>query len=111
MALEEDIDIETERLSDPAYLRQVLETGSKAIVLVDVRTPGEFDSGHIPGARNIPHTEIAGYPPTDDKDAVIVLYCRTGNRSSYAERALRSLGYSEIIDFGGVVTWPYALER
>lgn len=110
VAVEGTIDIETERLSDPAYLRQVLETAPESIVLVDVRTPREYDSGHIPGAQNIPHTEIAANPPTDDRDAVIVLYCRTGSRSSYAERALRNLGYSEVIDFGGVVSWPYALE-
>jgi phage shock protein E len=111
LAVDGNNDIEPERLSDAAYLRQVLDTAPESIVLVDVRTPGEYDSGHIPGALNIPHTEIAGNPPTDDRDAVIVLYCRSGSRSSLAERALRRLGYTEIVDFGGVVSWPNALER
>jgi phage shock protein E len=111
LAVDGNTDIEPERLTDPAYLRQVLETAPESIVLVDVRTAGEYNSGHIPRALNIPHTEIAGNPPVDDRDAVIVLYCRSGSRSSMAERALRRLGYTEIVDFGGVVSWPNALER
>ena len=104
-------EIDVNRLQDPAYLRQVIETSPEAIVLVDVRTAGEFSSGHLPEAVNIPLAEIADSPPTEEMDALIVLYCRSGNRSSQAERILRNLGYTDLVNFGGVLDWPYELER
>ena len=79
--------------------------------LVDVRTPGEFDSGAIPGAINIPHTEIGTAPPTGDRSARIVVYCRSGNRSASAKFALEQLGYTNVNDFGGVYRWEGELVR
>lgn len=73
--------------------------------LVDVRTPQEYRSGHIPGAINIEHTEILLKPPTTDRNAQIVVYCRSGNRSSQAKRALERAGYRNVIDFGGLFNW------
>lgn len=104
-------EIDVDRLQDPAYLRQVIETTPESIVLVDVRTAREFSTGHLPEAVNVPLAEIADSPPTQDKDALIVLYCRSGNRSSQAERILRNLGYSDLVNFGGVLDWPYELEQ
>lgn len=95
-----------EGLRDPVALQRLLDREPESIVLVDVRTPREFMTGHIPGAINIPHTEIAENLPTEDTDAVIVLYCRTGVRSSRAQRILEELGYSRIVNFGGVGSWP-----
>lgn len=78
-------------------------------LLVDVRTPEEYASGHIPGAENIEYTgivdafEARGIP----KDQTVYLYCRSGNRSSIAAAALARAGYTGIVDFGGIINWPY----
>jgi len=83
----------------------LIESKSEPYVLVDVRTPQEFATGYIPTAINIPHTSIAQQPPTDDKEALIILYCRSGSRSSVAEQALRKAGYKRIVNFGGILDW------
>ncbi len=87
---------------------RLLQGAIVAVLFLFLGVPGAVVA--VEGNTDI-ETERLSNPPTDDRDAVIVLYCRTGSRSSYAERVLRRLGYSEIIDFGGVVSWPYALER
>jgi phage shock protein E len=71
-------------------------------LLVDVRSQEEFDQGHLDGAALIPHTEIAARASElgDDKDRVIVLYCRTGNRSGKAKRTLEELGYTHVMNAG-----------
>jgi phage shock protein E len=79
--------------------------------LVDVRTPGEFESGAIPGAINIPHTEIGAAPPTEDRSARIIVYCRSGSRSSAAKSTLEQLGYTNVNDFGGIYRWEGDLLR
>jgi phage shock protein E len=73
--------------------------------LVDVRTPAEYAAGHIPGAENINVDIIASNPPTEDKDALIIVYCRSGNRSGDAKRMLEDLGYTNVHDFGGIYRW------
>lgn len=78
--------------------------------LIDVRTEAEYESGHIPTALNIPYDEIADRLPTGDRDALIVLYCRSGNRSGTAERTLRSLGFTNVVNFGGISRWRGGLE-
>ena len=75
------------------------------ILLYDVRTKEEYISGHIPGAVNIPHDVIADEIQIEQKDAVIVVYCRSGNRSGQAKTALEGLGYTNVIDFGGIGNW------
>ena len=71
--------------------------------LVDVRTQGEFRSGHLPGARLIPvdtiPNKLSAFGP--DKDRPIVVYCKSGSRSSRAEGILKAAGYTNIIDGGG----------
>ncbi|MBP7401112.1 MAG: rhodanese-like domain-containing protein [Clostridia bacterium] len=90
-----------------AKARMDAETG---YLLVDVRTPEEFASSHIPGAENIEYTGIVealaarGVP----KDQRIYLYCRSGNRSSIAAGTLAKAGYTAVTDFGGIIDWPYA---
>ena len=73
--------------------------------VVDVRTPAEFARGHLPGASNIPHGDITRRLPSVQPDtaASIVLYCRTGSRSGIAARQLRELGYTNVINAGGLV--------
>ena len=83
---------------------------SNAIIL-DVRTPEEFASGHIKNAINIPNESI-GIDIMDklsDKNATILIYCRSGNRSKQAASKLEKLGYSNIYEFGGINTWKYGI--
>ena len=77
-------------------------------IILDVRTEVEFASGHIPGAILIPNEtigteEIAQLP---DKDQLILVYCRSGNRSRQAADKLARLGYTNIVEFGGINSWP-----
>ncbi len=74
-------------------------------ILVDVRTPEEFASGHIPTAVNIPNDTILAKPPTRDKAALIIVYCRSGSRSAAAYRALTGAGYTNVVDFGPIGRW------
>ena len=77
-------------------------------LILDVRTPEEFAAGHIPGAINIPNEEIgtARIPELTDKDQLILVYCRSGNRSKQASEKLAAQGYSNIVEFGGINSWP-----
>jgi len=77
-------------------------------IILDVRTHEEFASGHIPGAMVIPNEtigteEIAQLP---HKDQLIMVYCRSGNRSKQASDKLVKLGYTNIVEFGGIIDWP-----
>ena len=74
-------------------------------VLIDVRTPREYADGHLPTAINIDHREIADGLAEMDRDQPIVLYCRTGNRSGRADRTLRRMGFTNVVDFGGIIHW------
>lgn len=80
-----------------------------AIIVVDVRTEEEYNSGHIEGAILIPNESIATDQPEflPDLDAEILIYCRSGNRSKQAADKLIQMGYTNIFDFGGIIDWPY----
>lgn len=88
--------------------KNIMDTESNIIIL-DVRTQDEFDSGHIDGAILIPNTEITAKAPEIlvDKDQKILVYCRSGNRSKSASEDLISMGYTQVYDFGGINDWPY----
>ena len=77
-------------------------------LILDVRTPEEFAAGHIPGAINIPDENIgtAQIPELPDQDQLILVYCRSGNRSKQASEKLAALGYTNIVEFGGINSWP-----
>lgn len=83
----------------------------KGYILLDVRTQEEFDEGHIEGAILIPDTEIRDRAGTElpDKDATILIYCRSGRRSKLAAQDLVDLGYTHVYEFGGILNWPYAV--
>lgn len=70
---------------------------------IDVRSPGEYATGHVEGAVNIPHTEIADCiaEVTEDKDKRLYLYCRSGRRSGLATDVLQQMGYNNAINVGG----------
>ena len=85
----------------------------EAIVL-DVREQDEFDAGHIPGAVLLPVGTITKDTATaviPELDSVVLVYCRSGNRSKKASQALVDLGYTGIYEFGGINTWPYEVEQ
>ena len=73
-------------------------------IWIDVRSAGEFDGGHVEGAVNIPHTEIVERiaEVTENKDATLYLYCRSGRRSGIAADALSEAGFSNAINIGGL---------
>lgn len=97
-------------LTNPENLKNFIETSGSDYILVDVRTKAEFDSGHIPTAILIPYDTITRNLPTTDKDAVIIVYCRSGRRSGIAKNALEQLGYTKVTDFGGITNWKWDLE-
>ena len=76
-------------------------------VIVDVRTQEEFDAGHIPGALLIPNETITDTPPDalPVYDQIILIYCRSGNRSKQAAAKLAAMGYTNLYEFGGINTW------
>lgn len=82
-------------------------------ILLDVRTESEFAEGHIEGAILIPNTEITSRAEEElpDKDALILLYCRSGNRSKQAAQTLADLGYTNVQEFGGIIDWPYEIVK
>ena len=77
-------------------------------ILLDVRTAQEFADKHIPGAINIPNEAITGDPIAElpDKGQYIFVYCRSGNRSKQAAQKLADMGYTNVIEFGGINSWP-----
>ena len=77
-------------------------------IILDVRTVQEYESGHIPGAICIPNETIsdAEIPQLPDKDQLILVYCRSGNRSKQAAAKLARLGYKNIVEIGGIGAWP-----
>ena len=85
----------------------MMEAESDYIIL-DVRTPEEFSEKHIPGAINVANETIGSeeIPELPDKDQLILVYCRSCNRSKQASEKLVALGYTNIIEFGGINDWP-----
>ena len=97
------------------YYRQISQEEAQRIldeeadfILLDVRTEEEYDEGHIPGAINIDNEDIGTgeLPELPDKDQMILVYCRSGRRSKEAAEKLAALGYTQVLEFGGIMTWP-----
>ena len=86
---------------------------SQEVVVVDVRTREEHESGHIENAVLVPNESIGSEMPEalPDKEATLLIYCRSGRRSKEAAQKLLSLGYQNVYDFGGVIDWPYELVK
>lgn len=85
---------------------QLMEENENEIVL-DVRTPEEYAEAHIPGAINVPNEEIGeeAIAELPDKDQLILVYCRSGNRSKQAAQKLADQGYTNVVEFGGINDW------
>ena len=89
---------------DEAVAMIAQETG---YIILDVRRPDEFASGHIPNAINVPNESIGtdAIPELPDKSQLIMVYCRSGRRSKEASEKLVKLGYTNIVEFGGILDW------
>ncbi len=81
-------------------------------IILDVRTREEYDQGHIPGAVCFPLDEIESKAKVvlPDKDTMYLIYCRSGRRSKEAAEILVAQGYTNIVEFGGILDWPYEVE-
>ena len=91
--------------------KEMMDT--QGVIVLDVREQDEFDSGHIPGAVLLPVgtiTKDTAASVIPEPDSVVLVYCRSGNRSKTAAKALADLGYTNIFEFGGINTWPYEVE-
>ena len=99
--------------SKPSYRQITADEAARMMqeetdfVLLDVRTQEEYASGHIPGAICIPNETIGSeeIPELPDKDQLILVYCRSGNRSKQASGKLAELGYTNIVEIGGINDW------
>lgn len=82
-------------------------------IILDVRTADEFADGHIPGAINVANEEIRNVEPAElpNKDQTIYVYCRSGRRSKEASASLAALGYTNIIECGGILDWTGKIEK
>ena len=83
---------------------------ARGALLVDVRTPQEFQTGHVPGARNIPHTDVESRLAEfgGDKKHEIVLYCGSGRRAGLAQQLLQANGYTNVFNAGAYSAWNSA---
>ena len=102
-----------------ASYSQITQTEAKSMmdaggaVVLDVREQYEYDEGHIVGATLLPLgsiNETTAAQVIDSKDTVVLVYCRSGNRSKTASAELARLGYRAVYEFGGINTWPYETE-
>lgn len=95
---------------DEAVTMMVQETG---YIILDVRRPDEYATGHIPNAINVPNESIGTFeiPELPDKNQLIMVYCRSGRRSKEASEKLVKLGYTNIVEFGGILDWKGETEK
>ncbi len=102
----------TYQVITPEEAKAKMDSG-EPYALLDVRTEAEYKEGHIEGAMLIPDTEIASRAASEltNKDETILVYCRTGRRSAAASEQLANMGYTNVLDFGGIVDWPYEIVK
>jgi len=96
---------------NPAALAALIEDEEEPCLLIDVRTPEEYRGGYIPTAINIPVQDLPDGLPEVEKDFLVILYCRSGNRSATAVAIFREAGFINVVDFGGIYRWPEPLDR
>lgn len=90
---------------DSDGLERLIRDRQEDFFLLDVRTPAEYESGHIPTAVNIPVDTIGSVFAAQNKNALIVVYCRSGNRSGTAKKILEQAGYANVVNFGAISDW------
>ena len=96
----------------PQEAKAIMDT-EQDYIIIDARTEEEFAEGHIENAILIPEYEIAQRAEKElpDKDALILVYCRSGRRSKIASEELVNLGYTNVKEFGGIIDWPYEVVK
>ena len=110
---------EGETMKANTYRQISMEEGKRIMVtennyvILDVRRKDEYSEGHIPGAICIPNESIGTdeIPELSDKDQLILVYCRSGNRSKQAAQKLVQLGYTNVVEFGGILDWDGEIVR
>ena len=104
-------DITYQQVNSEQAIKMMAE--NEGYIILDVRTTAEYHEGHIEGAINVPNEEINDkeIKRLPDKNQMIFVYCRSGNRSKDASEKLVKLGYTNIIEFGGINTWPNELVK
>lgn len=92
--------------------KEIFAKGGDYIIL-DVRRADEFAEGHVPGAINVANESIVDTEPAElpDKERIIYVYCRSGNRSKQAAGKLANMGYTNIIECGGFLDWTGEVEK
>lgn len=87
--------------------KEIIDT--EDVIILDVRTPEEYNEERIEGAILIPDYDLKTLAESElpDKDEKILIYCRSGNRSKSAAKTLIDMGYTDVYDFGGIIDWPY----
>ena len=113
--------IETEQDTEKNLYIQITASEAKKmmdeqeeIFILDVREQSEYNEGHVPGAVLLPVgtiSEETAAAVIENKDTVVLVYCRSGNRSKTAAQALADLGYTQVYEFGGIRDWPYEVEK
>ena len=96
----------------PQQAKEIMDTEQEYII-IDARTEEEFAEGHIENAILIPEYEIKDRAEKElpDKDALILVYCRSGRRSKIVSEKLVNLGYTNVKEFGGIIHWPYEIVK
>ena len=96
----------------PQQAKEIMDT-EQDYIIIDARTAEEFAEGHIENAILIPEYEIAERAEDElpNKDALILVYCRSGRRSKIASEELVKLGYTNVKEFGGIIDWPYEVVK
>lgn len=92
---------------------RILMAEAEDRIILDVRTKEEYAEGHIPGAICVPNETIGTEMPEElpDKEQLILVYCRSGNRSRKAAEKLAKIGYTNVKEFGGIITWNGYIEK
>lgn len=97
----------------PEEVKKLMNSDITNVMLIDVRTPEEYISGHIKGSINIPLQILDVEVETRnlDKNTKIVVYCKSGVRSKKAVEILKEMNYNDVSSMGGINIWPYELEK
>lgn len=98
--------VSTYRQISQSEAAEIMEK-DKTCIILDVRTLDEYNEGHIPNAICIPNETIGDKEPSalPEKDQLILVYCRSGRRSKEAAGKLAAMGYTNIVEFGGIIDW------
>jgi len=98
------------KISPEEALNKMNEEG---VIIIDVREASEYAEGHVEGAQLLPLGDVksGNLDLIPDKDQLILVYCRSGNRSGQAAKILVANGYTNVLDFGGILDWPYEVVK